>query len=90
MVILKNSLIFTLLGLKRNLVALLAITVGMFIELMCVIGAGGILLPFGISLPFIILFATFAYMKVYASYFKIKEIKHLKKNLVEIHLPMKK
>ena len=72
--ILKNSLIFSLLGLKRNLLALLAIVIGMFIELMCVIGAGGILLPFGISLPFIILFATFAYMKVYASYFKIKEI----------------
>ena len=72
--ILKNSLIFSLLGLKRNLLALLAIVLGVFIELMFVLGAGGILLPFGISLPFIILFSTFAYMKVYASYFKIKEI----------------
>ena len=72
--ILKNSLIFSLLGLKRNIVALMAIIVCMFFELMCVIGAGGILLPFGISLPFLILFSSLAYVKVYASYFKIKEI----------------
>lgn len=72
--ILKNSLIFSLLGFKRNLVAFLGILVGILIELICVIGAGGILLPFGIALPFIILFSTFAYMKVYAAYFKIKEI----------------
>ena len=72
--ILKNSLIFTLLGLKRNLVALLAIIVCVFFEFICVIGAGGILLPFGISLPFLILFSSLAYVKVYASYFKIKEI----------------
>lgn len=72
--ILKNSLIFSLLGFKRNLVAFLGILAGILIELICVIGAGGILLPFGIALPFIILFSTFAYMKVYAAYFKIKEV----------------
>lgn len=72
--ILKNSMIFALLGFKRNLVATLGIIIGVFIELMCVIGAGGILLPFGIALPFLILLSGFAYMKVYAAYFKIKEI----------------
>lgn len=72
--ILKNSLIFSLLGFKRNIVAFLGILAGILIELICVIGAGGILLPFGIALPFIILFSTFAYMKVYAAYFKIKEV----------------
>ena len=72
--ILKNSLIFSLLGFKRNLVAFLGILAGILIELICVIGAGGILLPFGIALPFIILFSMFAYMKVYAAYFKIKEV----------------
>ena len=72
--ILKNSLIFSLLGFKRNLMATLGILAGLLIELICVIGVGGILLPFGIALPFIILFSSFAYMKVYASYFKIKEI----------------
>lgn len=72
--ILKNSLIFSLLGFKRNALAFLGILAGILIELMCVIGAGGILLPFGIALPFLILFSSFAYMKVYASYYKIKEV----------------
>ena len=72
--ILKNALIFSLLGFKRNLVATLGIVIFSFIELMCILGAGGILLPFGIALPFLILIAGFAYMKVYAAYFKIKEI----------------
>ena len=72
--ILKNSMIFSLLGFKRNLVAFIGILLGILIELMCVMGAGGILLPFGIALPFIIMFSTFAYMKVYAAYFKIKEV----------------
>ena len=72
--ILKNSMIFSLLGFKRNIVAFLGIILGLFVEFICVIGAGGILLPFGIALPFLILFSTFAYMKVYAAYFKIKEV----------------
>ena len=72
--ILKNSMIFALLGFKRNIVAFLGILAGLVIELMCIIGAGGILVPFGIALPFLILFSTFAYMKVYAAYFKIKEV----------------
>lgn len=72
--ILKNSLIFSLLGFKRNLVALIGIVICMLIEIMCIIGAGGILLPFGIALPFLILLSAFSYMKVYAAYFKIKEV----------------
>ena len=72
--ILKNSMIFSLLGFKRNLVAFFGILFGVLLELIFVIGAGGILLPFGIALPFLILFSSFAYMKVYASYYKIKEI----------------
>ena len=72
--ILKNSLIFALLGFKRNIVAFLGILVCILLELMCVIGAGGILLPLGIALPFIILLSTMAYMKVYAAYFKIKDV----------------
>ena len=72
--ILKNSLIFALLGFKRNFVALLGILAGILLELICVMGAGGILLPFGIALPFLILLSTFAYMKVYAAYYKIKVV----------------
>ena len=72
--ILKNSLIFALLGFKRNFVALLGIIFGILLEVMCLFGLGGVLLPFAIALPFIILLSTMAYMKVYAAYFKIKDV----------------
>lgn len=72
--IVKNSLIFTLLGLKRNLVAFLGILVLILFEIFFLFGAGGILLPFAVAIPLAILFSTCAFMKVYASYFKIKEI----------------
>ena len=72
--ILKNSMIFALLGFKRNVVAFLGILAGLLIEFICIFGAGGILLPFGIALPFLVLFATFAYMKVYAAYYKVKDV----------------
>lgn len=72
--ILKNSLIFSLLGLKRNLVALLGIIILIFLEILMIFGSGGVLLPLAVVAPIAILFSTFAYMKIYASYFKIKEI----------------
>ena len=72
--ILKNSLIFSLLGFKRNLVALLGVIMGLLLEVTFIVGVGGILLPLGIALPFILLFSALSYMKVYAAYFKIKEI----------------
>ncbi len=72
--IIKNSLIFALLGFKRNILAFLGAVVCILIEVAFVVGAGGILLPFGISVPFLILFSTLAYMKVYAAYFKMKEV----------------
>lgn len=72
--IIKNSLIFALLGLKRNLMALLGIVLGIIVEVTCLFGAGGILIPFAVGLPLLILISMFAYMKVYASYFKIKEV----------------
>lgn len=72
--ILKNSLIFSLLGFKRNAMATLGIIALLLLEVACVFGVGGILLPFGIALPFLILFSTMSYVKVYAAYFKIKEV----------------
>ncbi len=69
----KNSLIFTLVGLKRNVVALLGILICIILEVLFLFGLGGILLPFAVAAPLALLFALFAYMKVYASYFKIKE-----------------
>ncbi len=72
--ILKNSLIFSLLGIKRNIVAFLGILGGIILEIVFVFSLGGILMPLGVALPLIMMFSTFAYMKVYAAYFKIKEV----------------
>ena len=72
--IVKNSLIFALIGLKRNVMALLATVFCILLELLLLFTTGGILLPFAIAAPLAIMFAAMAYAKVYASYFKIKEI----------------
>ena len=72
--ILKNSLIFTLLGLKRNITAFIGCLVFIILEVLFLFGSGGILLPLAVAAPLAIMFSLMAYMKVYASYFKIKEI----------------
>ncbi len=72
--ILKNSLIFSLLGLKRNCMALLGTLLFILLEVLFLFGSGGILLPVAVAAPLAIMFSLMAYMKVYASYFKIKEI----------------
>ena len=72
--ILKNSLIFALLGLKRNIMALLGNVVFIILEIALVFGLGGVLVPLAVAAPLAIMFATLAYMKVYAAYFKINEI----------------
>lgn len=70
----KNSLIFSLLGFKRNIVALFGIILCIVIEILLLLGLGGILVPLAIAAPLAILFSTLAYMKVFASYYKIKEV----------------
>lgn len=70
---LKNSLIFALLGFKRNVLAFLGILLGIFLELLLMFGTGGILVPFAVAAPLAVLFSMFAYMKVYAAYPKIKQ-----------------
>jgi len=72
--IFKNSMIFALVGLKRNLMALIGIIIVLFLEVLFLFGSGGVLVPFAVAGPLAILFSSFAYMKVYASYYKIKEI----------------
>ena len=72
--IIKNSLIFSLLGIKRNLVAFLGIVFLVFFEVFFLIGAGGLLLPFAVALPLILMLSVCSLMKVYASYFKVKEL----------------
>lgn len=71
---LKNALSFALLGIKRNLMALLGIAIIVFLELLFLFGTGGVLLPAAVIAPLTVLFSTMSYMKVYASYPKIKEL----------------
>lgn len=67
--ILKNSFIFSALGLKRNLVALLAIVIIFLLDYFLLL----VLLPLGIMLPFIFLYGYCAYIASYAAWAKIKE-----------------
>lgn len=72
--ILKNSLIFSLIGFKRNIIAFFGVILCIFLVLLFLFGAGGVFVSLAIAAPLAILFATMAFMKIYASYFKIKEI----------------
>ena len=72
--IIKNALIFSLVGVKRNLLALLGILLCLGLEVLFVFSFGGVLLPFGVAAPLALLFSLFAYMKIYAAYFKVKEL----------------
>lgn len=70
----KNALLFSMLGLKRNIAALLGNLILILLEILFIFGAGGILISIGVALPLAIMFGVMAYMKVFAAYFKIKEI----------------
>lgn len=68
--ILKNALIFSILGFKRNLLAVIGILLSLFLTylLFC------LFVPLGLILPFIILIGSSAFMGAYAAWPKIKEI----------------
>jgi len=68
--LLKNGLIFSILGFKRNILALLGIIAAFALNYFVLM----FFLPLGISLPFIITFAVCAYIATFAAYYKIKEI----------------
>ena len=72
--ILKNSLIFALAGLKRNLMALLGALLFLLFELIFLFATGVVLLPLAIAMPLAIMFSSIAYMRVFAAYFKVKEL----------------
>ena len=72
--IVKNSLNFALLGIKRNILAFLGTAFAILLELTLLFGFGGFLISGAIIFPFVIMLSSLAYMKVYASYFKIKEL----------------
>ena len=69
----KNSLIFSLLGLKRNLLAFLGIIFLIVFEILFLFGSGGILIPVAIIAPLTVLPATLSFIKVYAAYPKMKQ-----------------
>jgi uncharacterized membrane protein YesL len=66
--IFKNALIFTVLGIKRNLLAFFGIILLLAIHIVLIF----VLLPFGISvpivLPFVYIMATFLFISTYAAY----------------------
>ena len=68
--ILKNSLIFAMLGFKRNFMALIGIICTIVVNM----GIMVLYLPLGIILPFIISISLCMFMGCYASWPKIKEI----------------
>ncbi len=68
--ILKNSLIFSIIGFKRNFMATLGILVLVLLNYMVFVYVQ----PLGIVLPMVLTLACGAFMSTYAAYFKIKEI----------------
>ncbi len=68
--ILKNSFIFSLLGLKRNIVALIGIVITVGINVLIYV----YFLPLGGLLPFFITIALASFIGIYAAYPNIKKI----------------
>lgn len=69
----KNALIFALLGFKRNILAFLGTILLVVFEFAFLVGWGGILISVAVIAPLTILFSTLAFMKVYAAYPKMKQ-----------------
>ena len=70
----KNALIFALAGFKRNFMSLLGGAFILLFEVLFLFSFSGILLPIAIALPLALMFALMAFIKVFASYYKIKEL----------------
>ena len=72
--IFKNALIFALLGLKRNLTALLGIVFMIVLIFFMIFGLYGILIPIGLATAVAFLPGLTGYISVFAAFFKLKEI----------------
>lgn len=70
--ILKNSLIFAFLGIKRMSLAFLGCILLLVVTFLLAIS--GVLLALALFIPLALLFSNCAYMTTYAAYFKIKEV----------------
>lgn len=72
--ILKNALIFSLLGFKRNIMALLGLVILLLLAVLFCFGFGGALLPIGLAIPLVILWSGGSFMGDFAAWFKIKQV----------------
>lgn len=72
--ILKNALIFSLLGFKRNIVATLGILLLLLLNVLLAFGFYGIFAATAVLFPLFLLFSNGAFMSTYAAYYKMKEI----------------
>lgn len=68
--LIKNSVFFAILGIKRNIMALIGVAICVaFVYLLM-----NVFMPLGIILPFFLLFSTGSFIGAYCAYPKIKEI----------------
>lgn len=72
--IIKNSLYFVLLGIKRNLVALLGIALILGTMAVLLFAFGNYLIALVLAIPLLMLFSTAGLMANYAAWYKIDEI----------------
>lgn len=72
--LIKNALIFSLLGFKRNILALLGLLILLLFMLLLIFGIGGALLPIGVAIPLVILFSGASFMADFAAWFKIRDV----------------
>ena len=72
--IIKNALIFSLLGFKRNILAFLGFVVLILITFVLIFGLGGALMPIGLAIPLVLLFSASSFMGAFAAWFKIKDV----------------
>lgn len=72
--ILKNSLIFVVLGIKRNLLAIIGVLLIAFLCWFVIFGFYGILISVGIVFILVYAYALGAFMCCYAAYYKMKEV----------------
>ena len=72
--ILKNSMLFSLLGFKRNIMAFFGFLIFLALMFLFLFGIGGALLPIGLAIPLVILFSGASYMADFAAWFKIHDI----------------
>lgn len=68
--LIKNGLIFAILGIKRNIMALLGVLAIVILDLWLI----QVYMPLGLILPFFIFFGLMWYICIYCAYPKIKEV----------------